>query len=183
MISTLQGTIADIQEKYFIIEIAGIGLAVFFNEHQYKIGDEIKIYTHFQVREDNLSLYGFATNQERDFFKNLLTVSGVGPKMGMEILQTPLDQIKKGIMENNIPLLTTIKGLGKKTAQKIILELESKIQDIEINTKSKNKITEELIFALENLGFKRKQIFDKLKDLPEEIINNEEIVRWFLKKS
>jgi Holliday junction DNA helicase RuvA len=135
------------------------------------------------VREDVLSLYGFETENERDFYLSLLKVSGVGPKLALDILEMQLGKLKKAIKEKNSALLSQIKGLGKKTAEKIILELSSKIDDLEIvQVSNSSEVSSDVISLLENLGFNQKQIFHKLADLPGEYQDSEAIVRWFLKE-
>ena len=130
MITSISGIVAEKSDKSITIEISGVGLSVFVTDMvsaKSSVGENIKLFTHFHVREDLLQLFGFLNANERNFFKNLIKVSGVGPKLAIEILQAPMNQVKKAIVEENVTSLSQIKGLGKKTAQKIILELKSKI--------------------------------------------------------
>ncbi len=183
MISVLTGKVIEKGEKNLIVELGGVGLNVITNRElalKANINEETRIFTYLHVKEDSLTLFGFEQKGQKEFFISLLSVSGVGPKLAMEIMEAPLAHIKEAIDEGNTDALSEVKGLGKKTAQKIILELKGKIPDEELM--GDNFYSEEVVFTLINLGFTRKDIFKKLKDLPNNIQNTEEIVRWFLKK-
>lgn len=188
MIHSIAGNIVEIFEKRLVLENNGIGYLIFVKSSlisEITINDNIKLFTHFHVKEDSQNIYGFMESKERDFFKLLITVSGVGPKVAMEIMEMPIDQVKKAIFEKNHDFLSQTKGLGKKTAQKIILDLSTKISEEDvINSNIKGGFySEEVFFALQNLGFRRNEIFQRLEKLPNGILETEEIVRWFLKKT
>lgn len=188
MIYSIEGKITEKDEKYFVLENNKIGYLIFAKSsliNKLAINDNLKIFTHFHIKEDSQQLYGFEEIKERDFFKMLITVSGVGPKLAMETMEMPINQIKKAIFEKNHSFLSQIKGLGNKTAQKIILELNTKISQEEIIGSNINGgfYSEEVFFALQNLGFRRNEIFERLQKLPNGILETEEIVRWFLKKT
>lgn len=187
MISQIRGIVAEKSEKNLIIETGGIGFGVTVTRETAAIAnrdEEIKLFTYLHVREDVLALFGFNKKIERDFFIKLLSVSGIGPKLAMEIMEVPIDRIKSAIDEGNVNQLSEVKGLGKKTAQKMVLDLKGKISDEEFSELSSEGsfYAEEVVFTLLNLGFNRKEIFIRLKDLPQEVKTTEEIVRWFLKK-
>ena len=136
----------------------------------------VEMYTSFQVREDSQTLYGFASEKERDFFEQLLTVSGVGPKLGLSILSTySLEQLRDIITEGDSKLLSKVAGLGSKGAQKIILELRGKI-DFDKESKgieSDGKI-KELKGALRTLGFSGKSLEESLAKA-EELLSKEDM--------
>lgn len=188
MIYSVDGKIAEKNDKWLVIENGGIGYLIYTKSSllsEATLNENLKLFTHFHVKEDSQNLYGFLEAKERDFFKLLITVSGVGPKVAMEIMEMPIDQVKKAIFEKNHDFLSQTKGLGKKTAQKIILDLSTKISEEDvINSNIKGGFySEEVFFALQNLGFRRNEIFQRLEKLPNGILETEEIVRWFLKKT
>ncbi len=165
---------------------SGIGYRVFVTAmfEFLQPGSQISMYTSFQVREDSQTLYGFITQEERDFFEELLTVSGIGPKSALSILSTySMNKVKKIILDGDSVLLSKTPGLGLKGAQKVILELRGKIdfgKDDE-NIKENVKLTE-LKEALKSLGFIGKELKDCIKR-GEEILKKEDVdIEILLKK-
>jgi len=146
---------------------SGIAYRVFvtsmFNFVQ--VGSQISIYTSFQVREDSQTLYGFSTREERDFFEELLTVSGIGPKSALSILSTySMDRVKKIILDGDSVLLSKTPGLGLKGAQKVILELRGRIDFEKDDLQMKGNVKlGELKEALKSLGFAGKDLKDGIK--------------------
>ena len=152
---------------------SGIGYRVFVTS-QFdfkKEGGEISVYTSFQVREESQMLFGFNTEQERDFFEELLSVSGIGPKSALSILSTyTMERVKEIVLDGDAKLLSKVPGLGLKGAQKVILELRGKIDFNRADSESKNDIRiKELKEVLKSLGF-------KCKDLEESIVKGEDIL-------
>jgi len=147
---------------------------------------DITLYTSFQVREDSQSLYGFNTEEERDFFEQLLTISGIGPKVAISILSTyEIEKIKEIVLDGNSKLLSKVPGLGLKGAQKIILELRGKIDfDKEDSIKESDLRIKELKEALKSLGYSGKSLEDSLQKgsslLEEEDIDIEDLIRKVL---
>ncbi len=150
-----------------ILVSLGIGYRVYVTT-QFKFvekGRDISLYTSFQVREDSQTLYGFSTEEERDFFEELLTVSGIGPKTALSILSTySIKRIKEIVLEGDSKLLSKSPGLGLKGAQKVILELRGMIDfgKEDIDSKSNIKLIE-LKEALKVLGYKGKELEDIVK--------------------
>lgn len=137
MIDYVEGEIAQLAEEYVVVASNGIGYMIFISRATWEDlrGREglIKIYTHLHVREDELSLYGFSTPQERQLFKLLITVSGVGPKVAMGILSSITPQrFQEAILNERLDILQDIKGIGRKTAERLVLELKEKIVKIPI---------------------------------------------------
>ncbi len=146
---------------------SGVGYRVFVTS-QFKFVDynkEISLYTSFQVREDSQMLYGFNTEQERDFFEELLTVSGIGPKSALSILSTySMERVKEIVLEGDSKLLSKTPGLGLKGAQKVILELRGRIDFDREDEVAKSDIRlDELKEALKTLGFSGKELEDCIK--------------------
>lgn len=132
MIATLHGEITQIEENALIVEVNGIGIRAYVLStlpKEKKIGEKIFLHTHFVVRQDAMSLYGFETQGERDLYKLLLSVSGVGPKLALAVLSSiSPDTVKRAVLEEEHAILNRVPGVGKKTAQRIILALQDKIK-------------------------------------------------------
>ena len=165
---------------------SGIAYRVFvtsmFNFVQ--VGSQISIYTSFQVREDSQTLYGFATQEERDFFEELLTVSGIGPKSALSILSTySMDRVKKIILDGDSVLLSKTPGLGLKGAQKVILELRGRIDFEKDDLQMKENVKlGELKDALKSLGFAGKDLKDGIKKGEEVLKEGDVDIEVLIKK-
>jgi len=132
MIATLRGEIVQIEENALIVEVGGVGLRVFVPtplRGRMKAGDGIALYTYLVVREDALHLYGFETQAERDLFTLLLGVDGVGPRLSLAVLSTlTLETVQRAVLTEESEILSKVPGVGKKTAQKIILYLHDRLK-------------------------------------------------------
>jgi Holliday junction DNA helicase RuvA len=152
MISWINGSVIRKGENWLIIDVAGLGYRVFASPSivlSAKLGEPLALWTHEQQRDDGREFYGFATPDELEFFWKLITVSGVGPKMGLTIVgASNLNAVKKWIDQGNIAALSEIHGVGKKTAQKIVLELNGKLADVDSGG-------DEAADALVGLGYSR----------------------------
>ncbi len=180
MIAYLKGNLVIKSEEYIVLEVQEIGYKVYMARtaiDELEEGKEIKIYTYLKVREDDVSLFGFNTNEELHMFELLISVGGIGAKSAVTILSniTP-SRFALAVITNDVNTLKKLQGIGQKTAQRIILELKDKIKteeaiDLENNKEIENKIEqeedlEELIQALQVLGYRRyeiNQILPKLK--------------------
>jgi holliday junction DNA helicase RuvA len=133
MITFLSGRLAESFPNRAIIEVNGVGYEVNIPISTYDAlpgpGQSVRLLTHLQVREDGLSLYGFSSDAERDLFRLLINqVSGIGPKMGLAVLSgMPVSRFKACVANSDIPALSRIKGIGKKTAERIVVELRDKV--------------------------------------------------------
>jgi len=188
MIGYLNGLIIDKKNKSLLVLAGNIGYKVFVPEElatSAKTDQKIQLYIHTAVREDDISLYGFIKKEELEFFEQLIGVSGIGPKMALDILATPMNITQSAILNGDTGLLTKIKGLGKKTAERLILELKNKITPITAKDggPSVSLTNEDAVLALESLGYERFQVIKAIADLPKEIKETEEIVKYFLKNS
>lgn len=165
MITHLRGKLIEKNPTHLIIECAGVGYFVNISLHTYSlIRDEetILLYTHLQVREDAHTLFGFAERQEREIFRLLLSVSGIGSSTARTMLSslTP-SQVRDAIANGNVPSIQAVKGIGAKTAQRVILDLKDKVLKVhgmtELSHEPNNTNKDEALSALEVLGFARKQ--------------------------
>ena len=131
MISMLHGTIAELAGNHAVIDIGGLGYKVFMTAdaiHGLKSGAQIKLWTHQAVREDALDLYGFTAKKERDFFELLIGISGIGPKSALNVLSlVSVDTLANSVRTGSVAHLVKVSGIGRKTAEKIVLELKDKL--------------------------------------------------------
>ena len=188
MIGYLSGLIIDKNEKSLLVLVQGIGYTVTVSSDLLslsKMDEKVHLFIHTAVREDDISLYGFQKKEELSFFNKLLSVSGIGPKVAMDILSSPLHMTQNAILSEDIAILTKIKGLGKKTAERLCLELKNKIEPVTTQSGSNAKAPEheDAILALESLGYERYHVVKAMMKLPGEITETEEIVKYFLKTS
>jgi holliday junction DNA helicase RuvA len=191
MIAYLDGLLSYKEPAYTIIDVKGIGYEVFISLQTYSTlpggGDKVKLFIHHHFREDNQTLFGFANADEKNLFRELISVSGVGPNTALGMLSTMSPQeLRLAIMSENVRAIQAIKGIGAKTAQRIILELKDRMKkagllpDVPTYRKSAaNPIREEAIAALSALGFPRpsaeKSVDDIMRAEPE--LSVEDIIR------
>jgi Holliday junction DNA helicase RuvA len=186
MIAYLQGEILQKNKQSVILLTGQIGYEVFVSKpllEQLEKGQKQEFFIYTKVREDEISLFGFGSTEEMDFFKDLISVNGIGPKIALEILSNNIDQTKNAILQENAAFLSKIPGIGKKTAERIIVELKNKVQPNTLSEPPNDLETrfEEVVEALGNLGYQRGEIFKVLKSIPENISSTEEIITFFLK--
>ena len=165
MIDFIEGIVEEITEDKIIISTGGVGFALTASDisrSSVEVDKEYKIFTEMRVREDDITLYGFVTRDERKVFNLLTTVSGVGAKVGMGILSAiSLNDIRMAIASSNVSMLTKAPGIGKKTAERLILELKDKMGTLDLTNAPQIDIHEEpadeteLIDALMSLGYNR----------------------------
>jgi holliday junction DNA helicase RuvA len=158
MIAFLNGRIVQKSTSEAVIEVNGVGFCVHIPVSTFEqlpdIDQEYTLYTHLHVREDNLQLYGFATNEERMLFLDLLSVSGIGPRLAIGILSAaPVKRIYGYIGDKNEAALTRLPGLGRKTAQRLLLDLKDKASKVASSMSADSAIREEAVIALTSLGF------------------------------
>lgn len=182
MIAYLKGNLAIKSEEYIILEVQGIGYKIYMSKtsiDELKDEKEVKVYTYLKVREDDVSLFGFNSNEELHMFELLISVGGIGAKSAITILSniTP-SKFALAVITNDVNTLKKLQGIGPKTAQRIILELKDKIKTEEAMDLSDNKEineqiqqeenAEELIQALQVLGYRRYEINTILPKLKAE---------------
>ncbi len=173
MIASLQGKIELKTDKFVILNIKGVGYKVFCSIATLKRisaqGEEAKLFIHLYSRENILDLYGFLSFEELEFFEMLISISGLGPKAGLAVLSiASLKDLKTSIASGQVSLLTKVSGIGKKTAERVILELSSKIlvPGAEV---SKLMADDETIDALVSLGYTNRQAREAFKQVPGKI--------------
>lgn len=185
MIAYLRGKVLTTTSETAIIDIGGVGYEVYCSSGAFRkmtVGQYVELYTYLQVKEDGMTLFGFESPKEKELFLKLTSVSGVGPKLGIAVLSTLSgDEFARVIATTDVKRLSAVKGLGKKTAEKIILELHGKISAAEIMSASGDPILdgapmsatklsaadEEAVSALMGLGFTRTESAQAVKKARE----------------
>lgn len=181
MIASLRGKILEIRASSVLLEVQGVGYAVSLSLSalaDLRAGAEVFLYIHDHVREDVRDLYGFSTVDELDFFKQLISVSGVGPKAALNILSAGSYQtVKNAVMNGDISLLTSVPGVGTKTAQKVVLELKGRL----VEEKETAPQDREVLDALLSLGYNSNQAREAVKNIDPAITDTSERIRFVLK--
>lgn len=194
----LNGKISEKTPAAVILDVNGVGYEVRISVNTFSVlpglGQPAKLLTHFIVREDAQLLYGFATEEERELFKLLLSVSGIGPKMAMTLLSgMTIPELKAAIREGSIPVLSSVSGIGRKTAERVVVELKDKLpreadkvsKDILHDMSVADATVEDAVQALVALGYvkqKAKEAVQKvLKAALGKKLTVEEIIRAALK--
>lgn len=184
MIGYLEGKVLDKNSTQATVLVSGVGYRVsaplsFLD--QLKPGTEAKIFTYLAVRENALDLYGFENLDERTLFELLLTVSGIGPKTALSVLNTASKaQIEKAVVEQNAGYLTKVAGVGKKVSEKIVLELKGKISPSN-HSGSVGDTDSDVVEALVSLGYSQKQAREAVRDIPDDTNNASEKIKFALK--
>ncbi|MFA5129101.1 MAG: Holliday junction branch migration protein RuvA [Patescibacteria group bacterium] len=180
MISYLKGKIIYKGGHFAIVETGGVGYQVFLPEShllKYKSGEIIEVFTHEYAREDSRELYGFGTAEELRFFWQLIGISGVGPKLAHKLISAyKLEKLEKAVSEGDLGILGTIPGVGKKTAQKIILELKGRL--VTGKTVSGDN---EIVDALVRLGYSKNEAQEAVGKIGEEVEGAENKIKAALK--
>lgn len=192
MIHHLKGQLIEKNPTYVVIECNGIGYTVNISLHTFSLipdSEAISLYTYLQVKEDSHTLYGFVEKSEREIFKLLISVSGVGTSTARVMLSSlQPGEVTEAIASGDVPTIQSVKGIGAKTAQRVILDLKDKVLKVmgeeEVFVSQNNTNKEEALSALEILGYNRRQagkVVDKIvKAEPESTV--ESIIKLALKK-
>tara|TARA_R110002049_G_scaffold150678_2_gene313840 strand:- start:381 stop:962 length:582 start_codon:yes stop_codon:yes gene_type:complete len=191
MITHIEGKLVEKNPTDIVIDCNGVGYFINISLHTFsQIPDKehLKLYTYLQVREDSQSLYGFSSKTEREIFKLLISVSGIGANIARTMLSslTP-DQVKEGIASGDVALIQSVKGIGAKTAQRVIIDLKDKVLKVygidELSLIPNNTDKDEALSALDVLGFNKKQsekVVDRiLQAQPDALV--EQIIKEALK--
>ena len=186
MIAKLTGKIEYLRDKWIIVDVAGVGYKVFLTDFTLgKIAGSKEgaffIYTY--VREDILALYGFISLEEKEMFELLISISGIGPKAAVGILSIadPVS-IRAAILNNDPTILTKVSGVGKKTAERVILELQNKVADMPMGERQEIAADSEMIEVLMSMGYSAFQAREALKAIPKDIEKIEDKIKFALKE-
>lgn len=188
MFNFICGEIISIEDDNVVIKNNGIGYQLTvsaYTSSKLSVGEEVQLYSYLQVREDCLVLFGFKTLEERNMFFHLTSVSGIGPKMAITILSgMSTSDLAIAIVNGSTATLCSIKGLGKKTAERVILELREKMSILEYakSPAGEDKLSDEAIMVLVSLGVKRNEAKERVKQACENNLKStEEILDFCLK--
>lgn len=196
MLAYIKGKIEAKADEYIIIDVGGLGYKVFMSgisiQNIGEIGEQVKVHTYYRVREDDISIFGFITQEELKMFELLLTVSGVGAKVALAILANiSVTDFAIAVINADVTKIVQVPGIGKKSAERIILELKDKLKKIQqedkvagtsTNTKiekaiEQNNNIQEAISALQVLGYNKKEIEKAFEKIEKENITTEDLIR------
>ena len=185
MIGHLRGSVSAVRAGYAIVSAGGVGYKVFGTRELLLTltqGSETSVWTHLAVRESILDLYGFSNEEELRLFELLLTVSGIGPKSALAILDiASVETLRSAISASNASYLTKVSGIGKKTAEKIVLELRDKVGASIEGSDAALHGDEEALEAMRALGYSQGEARDALRKVPQEIERSNERLREALR--
>ena len=191
MFAYIKGSLEMKFKNYIVIDVGGLGYKIFMAENSINtigdIGDTVKVFTYYRVREDDVSIYGFKTQEELRMFELLLSVSGVGAKSALVMLSCiEPSEFAIAVISNNVKLLTQVPGIGTKSAQRIILELKDKIkaeqseeqiEQSQEKTSKNNENVQEAISGLMVLGYSKKDIEKAFEHLAVESLSVEDLIK------
>lgn len=199
MIGQLRGIILEKQPPLLLLDVNGVGyeidapMSTFY--HLPEIGQKVTLHTHFVVREDAHHLYGFYAREERSLFRTLLKVNGVGPRLGLTILSSiEPNEFVRCVLNNDTASLVRLPGIGKKTAERLVIEIRDKLSDwqpahaVELQSKPqdgrhlRNQTVQDAISALIALGYKPQEASKVVSKVDDGSLNSEEIIRRSLKE-
>lgn len=174
MIASVSGKVAHVEQGMIVVEVGGVGLQVFVPNpvsDEFGAGDGIFLYTQLVVRQDLLALYGFVSAEGREFFNLLLTVQGIGPRLALSILSTLTpDAIRRAVFNEQADVFSRVPGVGKKTAQKILLSLQDRVTAVEGLTPilALSDVDGEVLNALTALGYSVVEAQAALQSIPRD---------------
>jgi Holliday junction DNA helicase RuvA len=180
MISSISGRVAEAGEDGLVVEVGGVGLQVYVPAaltHSVEVGKPVSLHTYLVVRENELSLYGFQTKEERRFFSLLLGVNGVGPRLALAVLSSlSPNAIRRGVFGEQAEVFQQVPGVGKTTAQKILLHLKNKVKDVDglEAVAALDDVDTEVIAALTALGYSIVEAQAAVQAIPKDAPQNVE---------
>jgi len=185
MIGFLRGKLLRKQPPHLLIDVQGVGyeveapMSTFYDLPD--VGAETVLYTHLSIREDAHVLFGFGSEAERRFFRSLIRVNGVGPKLALTILSgISVDGFVRCVQENDTAALTRLPGVGKKTAERLVVEMRDRLDDVGAPATlpgAKSHPRDEALSALVSLGYKPQEAAQMLRTIKEDGLSSEELIR------
>jgi Holliday junction DNA helicase RuvA len=172
MIAKIEGQISYVGDRFLIVDVSGVGYKLFVTNEAIslsKVEESIKLWVHTAVRENSIDLYGFLDIEELSFFELLLDVSGIGPKSALSTLSVaPVSTLRKAIASGDTTYLNKVSGIGRKTAEKIIIELKDKLKEYEGDIATSQVMQEErdILEALRTLGYSQDEAREAIKKIP-----------------
>ncbi len=185
MIAQLHGTITYKSVKFIIIDVGGVGYKVsagLDTLEKIHLGDTPRLWTYLAVREDALDLYGFMSEEELGFFELLISISGIGPRSALSILSTAtIPTIKKAVARSDGQYLHKVSGIGRKTAEKIVLELKNKLHSTDEEQAEADRDEGDSLEALKSIGYGEREAREALKKVSSETTDTGERVKQAIK--
>ena len=185
MIGFLRGKLLRKQPPHLLIDVQGVGyeveapMSTFYDLPD--VGSEVVLHTHLSIRDDAHVLFGFGSEAERRFFRSLIKVNGVGPKLALTILSgISVDGFVRCVQENDTASLTRLPGIGKKTAERLVVEMRDRLDDVggaAIAAGARANPRDEALSALVSLGYKPQEAAQMLRGVKEEGLSSEELIR------
>lgn len=183
MISRIRGNLIDLDLKHAVVDVNGVGYKIFISGETVEylsgnVGNAVELYTYLAVRENALDLYGFKDESMLSMFEQLIMVSGIGPKSAMTILNVATPKvIEEAIIEDDTSYLTKVSGIGKKAAEKIVIELKGKFKGLVREPGEKKDVSKEalVIDALKTLGFDERTARETVKKMPKDLTTEQMI--------
>ena len=175
MIAKIEGQISYVGDRFLIVDVSGVGYKLFVTNEAIslsKVEGSIKLWVHTAVRENSIDLYGFLDIEELSFFELLLDVSGIGPKSALSTLSVaPVSTLRKAIASGDTTYLNKVSGIGRKTAEKIIIELKDKLKEYEGDIATSQVMQEErdILEALRTLGYSQDEAREAIKRIPADM--------------
>lgn len=187
MIGHLSGTILIKKPLFMVLDVHGVGYRIFCTDQLlqgFSVGDTVAVHIHTVVREDVLDLYGFSTYEEIELFTLLISVSGVGPRSALGIMNLEtIDKLLSAIAHGDVAYLTKVSGVGKKSAEKIILELKDKVGSFDVSSMGEVRREEaDVLEALKTLGYRADEARNALRQVPPEVTEQGAIIKEALKR-
>jgi Holliday junction DNA helicase RuvA len=185
MITRIKGLIVHIAEKFVVVDVSGVGYKVHVTNDTLltcELNNQIILWTYTAVRENSLDLFGFPNTEELNFFELLLDVSGIGPRSALGILGiAPIETLAKAIATGDTSYLNKVSGIGRKTAEKIVIELRDKLKMFKGENSDSLRDEGDVIEALKSLGYSQSEARDALKQVPEDVEGTNAKIKQALK--
>ena len=196
MISYIRGELCDIEEQKAIVDVNGVGYGIYMPQQALSLlppmGQQVKIHTYLNIREDAMQLFGFLTKEERSVFRMLINISGVGPKSALSILSClSVDELRMAVLSDDYKAIAKANGIGPKTAQRLVIELRDKfhLEDVlgeydeaSPATSAPEDIVSETAMALSSLGYSNVEALRAIKKVPDsESMTVEQLLKAALK--
>ncbi|MBI4101054.1 Holliday junction branch migration protein RuvA [Candidatus Microgenomates bacterium] len=185
MIATINGTVSELLTNAVVMEVGGLGYEIRLTSEdlgKLKTGKKTKLYVHEHLREDAHELYGFSEPGSRELFEQLISVSGVGPKMAMAVLSAAsAERVRSAIASGQTEILQAVSGVGKRTAGRIVVELRSKVI-AEAKGLDKVGVDDAAYEALRKLGYSTQQAKEAVASIPTKLAGDEERIKYALKE-
>jgi Holliday junction DNA helicase RuvA len=174
MIATIRGEVTQIEDNALVVEVGGVGLRLLVpvpTRSRMNVGEAAFLFTHLVVREDSLTLYGFESQADRELFMLLISVDGVGPRIGLAVLSTlSIDAVRQAVATEDSVVLSRVPGVGKKTAQKIVLYLHDRLKPADALSRAAamSDLDAEVLAALTSLGYSVIEAQTAIQSIPKD---------------